>query len=228
MKKILIPTILAAIIIIAASFALMPVQRATTTHLPSVTGANIAADSIGSAQIGTGAVGADELAANAVTAAGGELADGVLTADPAGRLKMVDGFVDSAEILNASVANADLAAAAIQNSFANTAGLASISTSITVTRASTAIVIVTFSGLATAAGAITDTLTLTPVTNTAGGTITAPTAIVGTVQTTNTAQSFMFQVTGLVAGTASYTSTVTGGAGLTAANHIVEVILLPA
>lgn len=51
MKKLLIPTILAATILIAASFAFMPVERVTTTHLPSVGTTNIADDSITSAKI---------------------------------------------------------------------------------------------------------------------------------------------------------------------------------
>lgn len=122
MKKILIPAILAVTVLVAASFALMPVQRVSTTHASAAGGVasdltcagcvdttDIALDTIAAVDIAPDAVAASELAANAVTAAGGELADGVLTADAAGRLKMADGFVDSAEIALDTIAAVDIA-----------------------------------------------------------------------------------------------------------------------
>lgn len=74
MNRIMISGLLAAVLVVAVVAAIMPLERVSTIHPRTFTGASIAADSITSAQIATDAVGADELAANAVTAAGGELA----------------------------------------------------------------------------------------------------------------------------------------------------------
>ena len=68
MKKILIPTILVATILVAASFALMPVERAATTHLPTVTATSIADGSVTTTKLSFDTATQPELDAHTATA----------------------------------------------------------------------------------------------------------------------------------------------------------------
>lgn len=70
MRKIIIPTILAATVLIAGIFAFMPVQKASTVHtaiIAALSSTAVGAGGITSASIATDAIGSDELAASGVT-----------------------------------------------------------------------------------------------------------------------------------------------------------------
>lgn len=88
MKAIIIPSILAASVVVAGMFAFIQVERASTVHttiIASIEGdAVLADDSLTAAKIANDAIGATEIADNAIDA--GAIAAGAITASEAPNL----------------------------------------------------------------------------------------------------------------------------------------------
>lgn len=111
--KLVIPTILAATVLIAGVFAFMPVEKAVTTHLPSVSSANIADGSVTSAKIADGTIVNADISGTAAIA-GSKLADDSVTAtqiaaDAVTASELANNAVDTAAIADSQVTTAKIA-----------------------------------------------------------------------------------------------------------------------
>ncbi len=98
MNRLILPVILTATIVVAASFAFMPVQRATTTHLPSVAAGSIADGSVTSVKIADGTIATVDIGAGAVTTA-------EIAADTIDDVDVVDDGLDGTSVADALTAD---------------------------------------------------------------------------------------------------------------------------
>jgi len=101
MNKLILPAILTTIMLVAVSFAFLPVQRATTTHLPSVAAGSIADGSVTTVKLADGAVVAIKLADGSVVTA--KLADDAITS-----LKIAVDTISAADIAADTIGNSEL------------------------------------------------------------------------------------------------------------------------
>ena len=114
MNKFAIPSILAAITIVAGIFAFVPIDQATSVHTTNTM--TLAADSVTATAIGTDAIDADAIAASAIGAA--EIAAAAITSttiatDAIGAAEIATAAITSTEFADDAIGASEIAASAI-------------------------------------------------------------------------------------------------------------------